>query len=136
MDLDVLEQLEVARGTAEANLGVRSSTCEPALLHEHLPLLRVDDLDQVVVGRQPPARPQPRHVGVDRLEPALPGNRNSVVAVDDEVRVAQLVDDDRREIVVRERLLDSTHARDDGRSQRTELAVEVTAAAVGPHDLR
>ena len=95
----------------------------------------MDDLDQLVVGRQPPGRPQPRHVRVDRLEPALPGNRDPVVAVDDEVCVAQLVDDDRREIVVRERLLHSTHARDDGRSQRTELAVEVTAAAVGPHDL-
>src|SRR5215208_7769499 len=75
-------------------------------------------------------------LGVDRLHPPLAGDRDSVVAVDDEVGVAQLVDRDRREAALGEGALDVPPAQADLGPARKEVAVEVAAPAVGADDLR
>jgi hypothetical protein len=58
-----------------------------------------------------------------------------VVAVDDEVGVAQLVDDDRREGAVRESLLHRAHALAHVASAGRVIAIEVGAAAVCADDV-
>src|SRR5215208_7847320 len=75
-------------------------------------------------------------LGVDRLHPALAGDRDSVVAVDDEVGVAQLVDRDRRKAAFGERALDVPPAQADLGPAWKEVAVEVAAPAVRADDLR
>ncbi len=135
MNLDVLQQLDVAGRPAEADPGLRAGAGETALVHEDPLLLGVDQLDDVGVGGQVPARAQLRHLGVDRLHASLARDRHAMVAVDDEIRVADLVHDDRREVAVGERLLHPPPALADLRPARKEVAIEVLAAAFRPDDL-
>jgi hypothetical protein len=81
-----------------------------------------------------PARRQLRHLRVDRRHAPLSRDCNAMVAVDHEIGVAQLVDDDRRKVSLRERLGNSPPPLTDVRPERVELAVEVPAAALGPDD--
>src|SRR5919106_6281513 len=106
-----------------------------ALVHEDPLLLGVHQLDDVGIGGQVPARPELGDLRVDRLHALPAGARHSMVAVDDEVRVPELVDDDRRKIPVRESPLHSLEPLADVRSTGSELTVEVATPAVCPDDL-
>jgi hypothetical protein len=69
----------------------------------------VDELGSIGVCAEPPARGELGHLGVDRRHATLARERHPVVAVDHEVRVAELLDDDRRKRIGK-RLGDSAPA--------------------------
>jgi hypothetical protein len=135
VELDGLEELDVAHRTADVDAELGSRPLEPALFHEDPLLLRVDQLDDVGVGAEPPPRAELGDLGVDRLHPALAGDRHAVMTVEDEVGLAELVDDDGREVALRVGPLHLTPARTEVRTARKEVAVEVAAAAVRSDDL-
>src|ERR671910_1681656 len=82
-----------------------------------------------------PPRAKLGDLGVDHLGAAAASDRDAMVAVDHEVRVAEEVDDDRREVPVRERSLNALPARGDLGPAREEVPVEVAHASFRPHDL-
>jgi hypothetical protein len=69
-------------------------------------------------------------VRVDRMHAPLACDRHPVVTVEDEVRVAELVHDDRRKRGVAKRALDPMPPRAHVRAARQEGAVEVGGSAV------
>jgi hypothetical protein len=135
VELDRLEELDVADRPAEAHAELRVDLAEAALLHEDALLLGMDELDDVRIRGKVPARLELRHLGVDGLQLELAGDGNAMVAVDHEVRVAELVGDDGREGRVGECPLDLLPAVAEAGSPRLEIAVEVAPAAVRPDDL-
>ena len=135
MELDGLEKLDVADRPAEADPDLGMDLAEPARVDEDPLLLGVDELDHVGVRRKVPAGPELRDLGVDRLHPALARDRDPMVAVDDEVGVPELVDDDRGEGRVGEGPFEPLPPFAEVRAPRVELSVEVATAAVGADDL-
>ncbi len=133
--LDRLEQLDIADRTVEPDREVGSCPVEAAFLHEDPLLLGVYELDDVGVGTETPACSELGDFGVDRLHPALPGDRDTMVTVEDEVGLAELIDDDRREVAGWIGILHLTPARADLRATRKEVAVEVSTAAVRTDDV-
>jgi hypothetical protein len=95
----------------------------------------MDKFDEVGGGKQVPARARFRHVGVDRLDSSTARRRDALMAVDDEVWVAELMDDDRREGDTRESPVDRAHTFALVGSAGREIATEVGAAAVGADDV-
>ena len=131
----MLEQLDVALWTAELDVRLGSHAVQTGLLHEATFLLRHDDRADVGVGRQGNAAAQLGDLGIDRLHPTLPRDRDAMVAVDDEESPVELVDDDRREVALRVRPLDAPPSLLDLRALREEVAVEVADAAHGADDV-
>ena len=136
VELDRLEQLAIADRAREADVRIRNDLREAALRHEEPLLLRVHELDEPRVGAEVPTRNELRHLGVDRRHATCACDRDTMVPVDDEVGVAELVDDDGRKVAVRERRCDLPPALAHIGPEGAEVAVEVADAAVRPDDLR
>ena len=108
VDLQVFQQLEIQRRTARRESDAGTRLRQAAVFQEDPLQLPQDDLDHVGSGRKRYTRDELRHIGVDHLATVLPRKCNAVVPVDDEVHVAELDGDDRREVAARKRCCECT----------------------------
>jgi hypothetical protein len=136
VDLDLLQQLDVALRPGELDPDLGPGPLQAAVLHELPPLLLHDDPAEVGVWRQRPPAAEARDLRVDVVDPALAGHGHPVVPVDDEVRAAELEHGDRREVALVERPLHPLPSGLDVPPAREELPVEVPGPPERPHDPR
>ncbi len=98
-------------------------------------MLQSDEAAEVRIGREWEPRPDPGDFGFDVRGAPLLGDGDAVVPIDHEVRVVHLIDDDRWEPALRERLLHSLPPVGELRPPGEQLTVEVASAVDGPHDV-
>jgi hypothetical protein len=135
VDLDELEQLHEALRPGELDRRLGAGAVEPALLHEHLLLRGVDDAAHVCAHGDGVAAAELGDLGIDEVDLPLLGDRDPVVAVDDEVGVAQLEHDDGRKPALGVGPLDVDPSLPHVGARGQEVLVEVARTARRPDDL-
>jgi hypothetical protein len=113
---------------------IRPDLIEPAFPHESALLLGVDQGQDVDIAAELVLGVEADHIGIDEPAPLLPAQRDSVVAIDDEVRAAYLVHADGREVPVG--VLASKRPQAGGKSGRawSKVAIEIDGAIERPDD--
>ncbi len=133
---DVLAQTGIFGGIAQMQVGFGPQLVEARVLTELAVGLRLVHADDVHVGRQAERDVDLGHVGVDVGLVAFAGHGDAVVAVLDEVDVADLIEIDRRQQdVAVVGLADVDPALGRLALGRQEGAVEVAVAADAADDL-
>src|SRR6266511_988913 len=116
----------------EARFGTRD--VEPALLHEALVLLRVNQGEDVDARIEVVLRGKADDIRIDERLPKLATQGDTMVAIDHEVGAADLIDGDRREVTGRIGLAQGAQPRFEVRAARPEVAVEVDRPIERPQD--
>jgi hypothetical protein len=119
------------RGPAYRHARARPRFGQPAVLEEDSLELPQNDLEHVCPGRERDARDELGHVRVDHLCACAPREGGAMVTVDDEVRLAELDYDDRREGAFGERGLERAQPVAAEGVKRAEVASKRAGAAVG-----
>src|SRR6476469_10018460 len=130
VDLNVLQQLEVVSGTTDRDAHPGTRGDEPTVLEEDPLELPQDDVEHVRAGGKRNARNKLGHVTVDRGLPIATRERDSMVTVDHEVRLAELDRNDGWKGAVGVRASERAQPVTAERVQRPEVAGERVGATV------